>query len=228
MSAVFDTAKRLLPSTVRDRYRQSWLNARFAARNIFGRALRLFHRPARPPRAQGLNLHLGCGHIIHPAFVNVDGAFFPHVHHIRPLDDLSNFADATVDFLYASHCLEHFEYGNVPRVLREWRRVLRPGGIARISVPDFDTMVDVYIRGGRKVQDIEVYLLGGHGNKYNYHLALFNEARLSSQLIEAGFSQVRRWERDQDGFASMPDASGMTIRLGEDEVLLSLNLEGVR
>lgn len=228
MNTFFDSAKRLLPPALRDRYRQRWLNARFAIGSALGRVLRVVHGPARPDGSQGLNLHLGCGRINHPAFVNVDGAYFPHVHHIRRLDDLSPFADSTVNFIYASHCLEHFEYGGVPTVLREWRRVLQPGGIARISVPDFDTMVDAYVQGGRKVPDIEVYLLGGHGNKYNYHLALFNEARLSSLLIEAGFSQVRRWERDQDEFASMPDASAMIIPLGQGAVPLSLNLEAIK
>lgn len=50
--------------------------------------------------------------------------------------DLSNIADESFDFLYSSHCLEHLRD---PRIaLRNWLRVVKPGGYLVIQVPDED------------------------------------------------------------------------------------------
>jgi SAM-dependent methyltransferase len=48
--------------------------------------------------------------------------------------DLSAIADASYDFVVASHVLEHL--ANPLRALHEWKRVLRPGGVLLILVPD--------------------------------------------------------------------------------------------
>lgn len=44
------------------------------------------------------------------------------------------FADSSLDFVYSSHLLEDFE--NTERVLREWWRVLKPGGMMILFCPD--------------------------------------------------------------------------------------------
>jgi SAM-dependent methyltransferase len=41
----------------------------------------------------------------------------------------------TFDFVYSSHCLEHMR--DVPEALRNWIRVLKPGGWLYIVVPDY-------------------------------------------------------------------------------------------
>lgn len=48
--------------------------------------------------------------------------------------DLKWFADASLDYVYSSHLLEDFE--DTERVLREWLRVLRQGGVLIIFCPD--------------------------------------------------------------------------------------------
>ena len=44
-------------------------------------------------------------------------------------------ADATYNFVYSSHCLEHLV--DIPTALRHWVRILRPGGWLYIVVPDY-------------------------------------------------------------------------------------------
>lgn len=53
---------------------------------------------------------------------------------LREASDLHGIADATYDFLLSSHCLEHV--ANPLAALREWRRVVRPGGHIIVILPD--------------------------------------------------------------------------------------------
>ena len=54
-------------------------------------------------------------------------------------------ADSSVDAVYHSHMLEHLDREVAEGFMREVRRVLRPGGIQRISVPDLEGYVRAYL-----------------------------------------------------------------------------------
>jgi SAM-dependent methyltransferase len=43
--------------------------------------------------------------------------------------------DASFDFLYSSHCLEHMR--DVPETLRNWTRIVKPAGFLYLVVPDY-------------------------------------------------------------------------------------------
>jgi SAM-dependent methyltransferase len=49
---------------------------------------------------------------------------------------LANVRDASFDFLYSSHCLEHLR--DPVEALRNWLRVVKPGGHLVVEVPDED------------------------------------------------------------------------------------------
>jgi SAM-dependent methyltransferase len=55
------------------------------------------------------------------------------------------FADESVDVVYHSHLLEHLDREVAPRFLIEIRRVLKPNGILRIVVPDFEDAAHKYL-----------------------------------------------------------------------------------
>ena len=89
-------------------------------------------------------LNVGAGRRLSPDWTNLDLARAPHVqrHDLRrPLP----FADGTFDAVYSSHVLEHLERDHAPRVLAEMRRVLKPGGIVRVVVPDLERICRDYI-----------------------------------------------------------------------------------
>ncbi len=50
-------------------------------------------------------------------------------------EDLRGIKDASYDFVYSSHCLEHMR--SVTRALEHWTRVLKPGGCLYVAVPDY-------------------------------------------------------------------------------------------
>jgi predicted SAM-dependent methyltransferase len=57
-------------------------------------------------------------------------------------------ADASVARLLAEHIVEHFDFvDELPAVLADWHRVLEPGGVVRIVVPDAKRYLQAYLSG---------------------------------------------------------------------------------
>ncbi|MCR4320541.1 MAG: methyltransferase domain-containing protein, partial [Candidatus Brocadiaceae bacterium] len=163
-------------------------------KSLAGRVHRLFYRPALPQNeSNAVFLHLGCGRINHPKFINIDVIPAKHIHYVRRIDNLSIFKDYSVDLIYASHCLEHFPFSAVPIILKEWYRVLKPKGILRLSVPDFELLLKIYNETGHNIKNIIQPLMGGQGSKYNFHYSVFNFKSLEAELYAIGFAEVRRW-----------------------------------
>jgi SAM-dependent methyltransferase len=163
----------------------------------------------RPPDGK-LNLHLGCGRVNHPRFVNID---------LRP------FRDGSVDLIYASHCLEHFSHHDVPAVLEEWWRVLKVGGILRLSVPDFDMLLQIYQACNNDLDCIQEFLMGGQDHKYNFHLTSFNAKTLRRILRASGFQEVREWIPGTDLLNTFDDFSSFAVNIGTKTYRVSLYLE---
>ena len=91
-----------------------------------------------------MKLHLGCGKRYIPGYVHIDAVEYDHVDHISSIDSLTFLENQTIDVIYNCHVLEHFKRKDLKRVLAEWFRVLKPGGILRTSVPDFARICEVY------------------------------------------------------------------------------------
>jgi SAM-dependent methyltransferase len=119
-------------------------------------------------------LNLGCGTRTSPATVNIDWSIYLRMHQskigrtLAPLwlrghrresfrslngdvvvHDLRKgipAADGTADAVYHSHVLEHIDRQDVPAFMAEIRRVLKPGGIHRMAVPNFGRDAADYLR----------------------------------------------------------------------------------
>lgn len=176
-------------------------------------------------------LHLGCGKRYLEGFFHIDALDYPHVDHRGPVDNLSFIPDGTVELVYACHVLEHFGCKDVARVLAEWRRVLRPGGILRIAVPDFRAWVELYQEG--KVSSLRALhgaLVGGQRDDYDYHKMVFDEPVLRELLQEVGFDEIRLWDWRNVEHGQIDDYSQSYVPHMDKEHgrLVSLNVEAVR
>ena len=107
-----------------------------------------------------MKLHLGCGGVVLPGYLNIDS----HVEG-RPAevfkDDaatLKNFAEkypnAEVEEIISFHLFEHMprpgaHCHNAETALKTWFNVLRPGGTLIIECPNFEEVVKEYVGGNK-------------------------------------------------------------------------------
>jgi ubiquinone/menaquinone biosynthesis C-methylase UbiE len=190
---------------------------------------RLF-KPALPAHAGGpVLLHIGCGRIASPEFINVDAQPYPHVHLVT--DDIANLPqwdDGTVDMIYMSHILEHIQTTRLKAVLEEMNRLLKVGGILRLSVPDFDRLIEVYRAAHKDLDVIHQMLMGGQDSSYNIHYCAFNRKSLSRLLLGAGFREVRAWDPATCGYHDFEDKSCRVVAVGGQSIAISLNVEAIK
>ena len=104
--------------------------------------------PPPAPAAGPLRLNLGCGDKILPGYVNVDVAESragrkPDV--LCDLHRLTPFADASADEILSVHVVEHFWRWEILDVLREWVRVLKPGGLMVLECPNLISACEAFL-----------------------------------------------------------------------------------
>lgn len=186
--------------------------------------------PPRFPRLQNnrVYIHLGCGPINAEGFVNVDVLPYSHVHYVQQIYDLKIFEDEYADLIYASHVLEHLGHRESQIALREWYRVLKRAGILRISVPDFDKIIEIYHGEQKDITAIMSPLMGGQDHIFNYHKTVFNERYLRGLLLSVGFRTIRQWDPGKIQSHSFEDWASRPIRRKLNVYTISLNIEAVK
>jgi len=140
--------------------------------------------------------------------------------------------DNSVSLIYACHVLEHFGRYTYKAVLKEWFRVLKPGGILRLAVPDFAACAAIYYENGLAdgLSGLIGLIIGGQRNEHDFHKMIFDEDFLRRDLIEIGFREVRQWDWRATEHAGIDDYSQAYLphMHKEDGRQMSLNLEAVK
>lgn len=186
---------------------------------------RKYKAPHIPTNNDGkVYLNLGCGEASAAEFINIDVEPYPNIHHIQDITELSNFADDSVDMVYASHVLEHIPKDKLIKTLQEWRRVLKTGGLLRFAVPNFDALVDIYIRSGKNVELVRDQVLG-QNPPFNNHYTLWNIDYAKKVLEKNGFVNSRIWNPHTVEHHNFNDRATRTIKVGDEDILFSLNIE---
>jgi SAM-dependent methyltransferase len=167
-------------------------------------------------------LHVGCGpripdqlpsELSSPEWqeirLDIEPAVDPDI--VASIVDMPIVETASVDAIWSSHNLEHVFAHEVPLTLREFRRVLRPSGVAHVQVPDVLVPARAVARGQLET---ELYrspagpitaldMLFGYGpaiargEHFMAHRTAFTKHSLTKKFQDAGFSRVRVEARQQ-------------------------------
>ncbi len=140
-------------------------------------------------------LHLGSGRKRIPGYLNVDVDEKCQPDIVAAIDDLSMVETDSVGAIYACHVLEHTPRGAVQvlLVLREWHRVLHPGGELRVAVPNFKVIVKLYNEGVH-LERLWGLLYGGGRTGWDQHRVIFDYETLCTYLQRAGFYGMNMYQ----------------------------------
>lgn len=144
-------------------------------------------------------LNWGCGPVRPRGWVNSDVEPGDGVDLACDIRDGLPVPDDTFDCVVSIHVLEQLPYLELDAALRELRRVLKPGGTIRLSVPDLDRAIGAYRAGDPRyfyVPDRDVTSIGGKLSVqmtwYGSSRSLFTYDFLQELLGRTGFRAIRR------------------------------------
>jgi predicted SAM-dependent methyltransferase len=112
------------------------------------------------------------------------------------------FANEKVDFIFTSHFIEHLYKKDAFKFLTECKRVLKKGGILRVSVPDLEIAYSMYLNGNKDEMLENYFFFEDCQNKFSHHRYMYDFEMLSKILFKLGFSEIRRCEF---GLGNIPD-----------------------
>ncbi|WP_200229670.1 class I SAM-dependent methyltransferase [Rubrivivax gelatinosus] len=94
-----------------------------------------------------IRLNVGCGPAPAPGWLNADRQPADGVDVVGDLRIGLPVTSASVDYAVAMHLLQDIAWDELPGAVAELRRMLKPGGVLRLGLPDLDRAIDAY-RGG--------------------------------------------------------------------------------
>ena len=93
------------------------------------------HQFRRASRSGKKLLNVGCGPNLVEAYINLDYAWRPGLDLCCDITRGIALPDGSLDGIYTEHCLEHISFQQCLKVLKEFHRLLKPGGGGTNSSP---------------------------------------------------------------------------------------------
>jgi len=163
---------------------------------------------AQVPTDGTAKLHLGCGWVHKDGWVNVD-LFATSADIVWDLRHGIPLPDDSVAAIFHEHMLEHLSLRDGHLLARECLRVLAPGGVLRIGVPDAGLCIDSYAgkadpdwASSRPTGMLAVQsLFYEHG-----HRSMWDGETLTRALLAAGFADAQHAKFGESWIEPCPDS----------------------
>ena len=178
-----------------------------------------------------IKINMGCGwRNFGEDWVHIDGGDYSHL----DSKDIFNlpYEDNSVDLIYASHVIEYFNRDEVKDVLNEWIRVLKPNGVLRLAVPNFESIVKIYNTQGYSLDNCVGLLYGqmSMGDETIYHKTIYDFDSLELLLKDLNLKNIKKYDWKKTSHASFDDHSQAYFpHMDKDNgLLMSLNIEATK
>ncbi len=201
-----------LKDLIRKNY--NWSSAAEATAQAYREALASFKKQRAPETSDSpRKLEIGSGMNPQPGYEHLDvRSDLPHIDHVHDINRPLPFPEATFDEILSRSCLEHISWRQIANLLRDWRRVLKPGGKLEIWMPDFEYLCRMYLQG-QTDQHLDpeyiaiareklgtyspatwamIKMFAGQDYPENFHTAVYDFETFASILRLAGFEGVER------------------------------------
>ncbi len=134
-----------------------------------------------------IRVNIGSGGDYHPGWVNIDAvpACKPDI--VQDLREPLPFADDAVSEVLAQDIIEHFTKEETPAILTEVWRVLKPGGMLRIRVPNPDAIIQQFA-DHKETRNEFLYGTTTETGVFGAHKQGFTALRLAASLMVHGFT----------------------------------------
>jgi 2-polyprenyl-3-methyl-5-hydroxy-6-metoxy-1,4-benzoquinol methylase/glycosyltransferase involved in cell wall biosynthesis len=152
--------------------------------------------------------------------------------------------DNSVDIIYLGQMIEHLNpIYTIPNLLNECYRMLKPGGILRITTPDLDLLIDAYknndldkfakeqpefYKNADPASQLSFLIYGACGpdckwNNYEGHMFLFNKKSMRTFLTKSGFEKIEFFNKDM-----LTNNEIIKIEINDEGLSHSLIVEAVK
>jgi SAM-dependent methyltransferase len=149
-------------------------------------------------------LNWGCGSWPEPGWINSDRKDGPGIDLSCDIRDGLPLEDGSIDYAVTIHALPEVPYPDLVPALQELRRVLKPGGVLRLVLPDLEKGIQAFLAGDSDyfvVPDEDAKSLGAklavQLTWYSYSSSLFTHDYVEELLEKAGFAKAVRCDYRQ-------------------------------
>lgn len=176
-----------------------------------------------------IKINLGCGwRNFGNEWIHIDNGDYPHLDiktDIRKIDLPDNYAD----LIYVSHVICYFDSDEIVSILNEWKRILKPNGILRLSTPDFKILTNLYTTGKLNLNGIVGPLFGKMrmGDEKIFHKITYDHETITNLLSNLGFTNIKKYNWRDTCHSNCDDHSQAYIPHMDKEngTLISINIE---
>lgn len=149
-------------------------------------------------------IQLGCGGNFLDGWLDTDTTLYSPKAIYMDLTQPFPIGDSTFDRVYSEHVIEHIPYWSGMSMLQESFRILKPGGRIRISCPDFQFLIDLYLNptdlSKQYMEDTKptwapyvnpIFTINNFVRDWG-HQFIYDESALTVSLLAAGFVNVTK------------------------------------
>ena len=175
-----------------------------------------------------MRFNIGCGwRDFGKDWIHIDGGDYDHL----DSDDIfiKEYESNSADLIYSSHFIEYLDSEEVIPLLERWKEVLKPNGVLRLAVPNFEVYANLYSSGEYPLDNFLGVLYGKMpmGDETIYHKTVYDFHSLKSLLKNIGMKEIKKYNWEETSHSEFDDHSQAYLPHMDKEngTSMSLNVE---